>query len=116
MRRRREGLRCTRTACSFSNKVFAFGGIPFRSAKRERLPCRHGLFASIHAPGWSTRRAYSDQVFNEDETISGFEGLSVDVFLSAATLRPYVSVQYEKKSEHADNVEQILKKHFGKRM
>ena len=54
-----------------------------------------------------------EKVFSRDETIKGYKGLNIDIFLSASSLRPYASWYYSEKEEEADHIEETLKRHFG---
>ena len=57
---------------------------------------------------------FTHQVFQKDEIIHGYQGLFIDVFLSASTLRPCLSYYYEQKADKgADNITQIIADHFG---
>ena len=56
-------------------------------------------------------------MFGESERISGYEGLSIDITLSAKRLIPYYQISYVKKAPafaNVDNLPDKLKKHFGK--
>jgi Histone acetyl transferase HAT1 N-terminus len=39
--------------------------------------------------------------------------LKINVYLSAATLRPFVEITYMKQHQNHDDIVQILGKHFG---
>lgn len=57
---------------------------------------------------------FTHQVFQIDEIINGYQGLFIDIFFSAGTLRPCLSYYYEKKAEKgADDIPTILAEHFG---
>ncbi|GMH38592.1 hypothetical protein BSKO_06476 [Bryopsis sp. KO-2023] len=47
---------------------------------------------------------FTHQVFGNDETITGYEGLTVDIFLDAKTFYSRVDVRYESSSPGADDV------------
>jgi hypothetical protein len=56
-------------------------------------------------------------MFGKDERINGYEGLSVDISLSAKRLIPYVQINYTSKAPaytNIDNLKEILSKHYGK--
>ena len=61
--------------------------------------------------------AFVHQVFNEDEKIRGYEGLSIDISLSPKFLVPFVRVTHTKKAEgnvQVDDVMDLLSKHYGR--
>ncbi len=43
----------------------------------------------------------------------GYKDLSIDIFLSPATLQPYLSYNYSERFQNNDDIEETLKKHFG---
>jgi len=45
--------------------------------------------------------------------VRGYKDLNIDVFLSPSTLRPYVNYTFSKRAQVFDNIEDILKNHFG---
>lgn len=60
--------------------------------------------------------SYTHQVFREDETIRGYEGLKIDVWLHATTMHAFVDVRYDRKmpafgsiTEQPDDVVALLK-------
>jgi hypothetical protein len=46
--------------------------------------------------------------------VRGYKDLNIDIYLSAATLRPYVNITYTKKHDNHDDITEILTQHFGK--
>ena len=50
---------------------------------------------------------FTHQVFGEQERIMGYEGLSVDIHLSAKYLVPFVQVTWQKKAPAFANVDNI---------
>lgn len=56
---------------------------------------------------------FSHQIFHKDETVWGYKDLNIDIFLSHATLRPFLSYSYSAKADNHDDIEVTLKKHFG---
>jgi hypothetical protein len=49
-------------------------------------------------------------MFGEKEIITGYEGLSVTIFLSSKRLIPYVELTYEKKAPIQAKVDDITEK------
>jgi hypothetical protein len=49
-------------------------------------------------------------MFGEKEVITGYEGLSVTIFLSSKRLIPYVELTYEKKAPIQAKVDDIMEK------
>ena len=43
----------------------------------------------------------------------GYKDLSIDIFLTPATLRPFINVNYSKQADNYDDIEGTLNKHFG---
>lgn len=56
---------------------------------------------------------FTHQVFHKDETIKGMKDLSVSIFLSPTTLRPYVYWCCSEYSQNYDDVTNILRLSFG---
>eukprot|EP00347_Sterkiella_histriomuscorum_P014339 403361250 len=56
---------------------------------------------------------FSHQIFHKDETVRGFKNLTIDIFLTPATLRPFLNVNFEKQAKNHDEIESTLSKHFG---
>jgi len=55
-------------------------------------------------------------IFGENEQIQGYEGLQINIFLSAKRLIPYVEITYEKKAPAFAKIDDpiaMLKKHYG---
>ena len=48
-------------------------------------------------------------MFNDEETITGYRELNIDIFLTPVQLRPYVNITFEKKQKKADELEKPLK-------
>lgn len=61
----------------------------------------------------SFRPLFTHQVFSSSEKIFGYTGLKVDIYLTWATLKAYLKVRYNKRSQKHDDVEEMLAKHFG---
>eukprot|EP00236_Picocystis_salinarum_P002068 CAMPEP_0183830558 /NCGR_PEP_ID=MMETSP0807_2-20130328/4086_1 /TAXON_ID=88271 /ORGANISM="Picocystis salinarum, Strain CCMP1897" /LENGTH=454 /DNA_ID=CAMNT_0026075931 /DNA_START=20 /DNA_END=1384 /DNA_ORIENTATION=+ len=66
--------------------------------------------------GTSFPPSYTHQVFREDETIRGYEGLKIDVWLQATTMQAFVDVRHDRKmpafgaiTEQPDDVVALLK-------
>lgn len=56
-------------------------------------------------------------MFGEKEQISGYEGLSIDITLSAKRLIPLVQISYKAKAPafaNIDNITEKLQKHYGR--
>ncbi len=56
-------------------------------------------------------------MFGNQERVSGYEGLTVDIILSKKRLIPYVITKYENKAPafaNIDNLDEKLQKHYGK--
>ena len=61
---------------------------------------------------------YTHQIFGENEQITGYEGLSINISLSPVFWRPLVNISYKKKAPESaagkiDDIEAILTKHYG---
>ena len=56
---------------------------------------------------------FTHQVFHRDETIKGMKDLSVSIFLSPTTLRPYVYWACSNYGQQYDDVTNILRLCFG---
>ena len=56
---------------------------------------------------------FTHQVFHRDETIKGMKDLSVTIFLSPSTLKPYVYWCCSDYGQQYDDVTNILKLSFG---
>jgi len=55
---------------------------------------------------------FTYQVFGDKEEIKGYTNLSINIYLTAASLRPYVNVIYSSKSKQADHILTPLKSLF----
>lgn len=56
---------------------------------------------------------YTHQVFHKDETIKGMKDLSVTIFLTPTTLRPYVYWCCSDYGQQYDDITNILRISFG---
>jgi hypothetical protein len=45
--------------------------------------------------------------------VRGYEDLSIELYLSASTLRPFLNYSYSKRAVNYDNIEETLRNHFG---
>lgn len=43
----------------------------------------------------------------------GFKDLTIDIFLTPSTLRPFLNINFSEINENHDNIEEVLSKHFG---
>lgn len=56
-------------------------------------------------------------MFGNQERVSGYEGLSVDMILSKKRLMPFVMIKYESKAPafaNIDDLDEKLQKHYGR--
>lgn len=56
-------------------------------------------------------------MFGQEERISGYEGLSIDVTLSKKRLIPFMQINYTDKAPafaNIDNIKEKFEKHFGR--
>ena len=67
-----------------------------------------GFFEAKFLDWVSFQRSDRGQLFGEKELISGYEGLSVTVFLSSKRLIPYVEITYERKAPISAKVDDVL--------
>ena len=56
---------------------------------------------------------FTHQVFHKDETIKGMKDLSVTIYLSPTTLRPYVYWCCSDYGQQYDDITNILRINFG---
>ena len=57
------------------------------------------------------------QLFGQEERISGYEGLSVDITLSKKRLVPFLQISFDQKAPafaNIDNIKEKLEKHYGR--
>ena len=88
------------------------GGDAFTASANEALTFHlvadREAFASRASAG-SFHPSYTNQVFGEDEQISGYRGLKVDVWLHSATMCAYIEVKYEEKATLGKRPDDIVK-------
>lgn len=53
------------------------------------------------------------QLFSDHEVIRGYENLSVMVYLTPCTLKPYVDVRYTRRAKCYDDIQAILLDHYS---
>ena len=58
---------------------------------------------------------YTHQVFHRDETIKGMKDVSVSIYLSPTTLRPYVYWCCSDYGQQYDDITNILRLNFGEK-
>ncbi|CDW89701.1 mannose-1-phosphate guanylyltransferase [Stylonychia lemnae] len=56
---------------------------------------------------------FSHQIFHKDETVRGYKDLNIDIFLTPATLKPYLNINYSLEAKNHDDIQETLTKHFG---
>lgn len=64
-------------------------------------------------PTLSFNPEYTNQVFHEDESIVGYEDLSINFYVLAGSLDQYMEYTYTKKHSYADNIDQNMKENLS---
>jgi len=51
-------------------------------------------------------------VFGDEEDVGGYQGLSIDIWISARTYHAWVDIKYERKFPKADDLHRLLEEAF----
>ncbi|KAG1669886.1 hypothetical protein FOA52_002412 [Chlamydomonas sp. UWO 241] len=87
-----------------ADAVVSFHGLVSTSAE--------ALAEEMNAGGVEFRGEFFNQHFGNDETIKGFEGLSIKIWFSLRTFHAWLDISWKKRRPGADKVTAVMETHF----